>query len=216
LEKFIKRHPKSYLSMEALSEMGDLYLQLKDYPKALEWFDKVIQTYPQHPLTKKIYLASEETYRLLGKPDQAEKVLKEFVGKFPQDELWFEGYLRLGRITLGQKRFGEAISAFSTALQSREERVASEAQFRLGEAYLGAENKELALLQFAKVVYLYPHWPEWLEESLMRLGPLYLEEGKISEARQIYRKLLEKTKREDRREIAQRILNQIDKGMSRP
>ena len=143
-------------------------------------------------------------------------MLKEFVGKFPKDELGFEGYLRLGRITLGQKRFGEAISAFSTALQSREERVASEAQFRLGEAYLGAENKELALLQFAKVVYLYPHVPELFEESLMKLGPLYLDEGKTTEARQIYRKLLEKTKREDRREMAQRMLTQMDKGTARP
>ena len=86
----------------------------------------------------------------------------------------------------------------------------------MGEAYLGAENKESALLQFAKVVYLYPHLPELLEESLMKLGPLYLETGKTSEARQIYRKLLEKTKREDRREMAQRMLNQIDKGMARP
>jgi TolA-binding protein len=176
----------------------------------------VIQGYPQHPLTKKVYLETEEAHRLLGKPDQAEKVLKEFIGRFPQGELVYEGYLRLGQLTLGQRRFGEAISAFSAAAQSREERVASEAQFRLGEAYLGAENKESALLQFAKVVYLYPHLPELQEESLMKLGPLYLEAGKTSEARQIFRKLLEKTRREDRREVAQRMLNQIDQGLVRP
>jgi len=202
--------------VEALSEMGDLHFQLKEYPKALGWFEKVIQGYPQHPQAKKAYLEAEEAYRLLGKPDQAEKVLKEFIGRFPQDDLGYEGYLRLGRLTLGQKRFVEAISAFSTAAQSREERVASEAQFRLGEAYLGAENKEAALLQFAKVVYLYPHLSELQEESLMKLGPLYLETGKTSEARQIFRKLLEKTKREDRRDFAQRMLNQVEQGVARP
>jgi len=44
------------------------------------------------------------------------------------------------------------------------------------------------------------------------LGSLYIEEKKISEARQVYRKLLEKSRREDRREVARKMLNQMDKG----
>jgi hypothetical protein len=53
------------------------------------------------------------------------------------------------------------------------------------------------------------------EEALLRLGNLYLEEKKISEARQVYRKLLEKSKREDRKEVARRMLDQMDKGSNR-
>jgi len=34
----------------------------------------------------------------------------------------------------------------------------------------------------------------------------------MSEARQVYRKLLEKSKREDRREVAKKMLEQMDKG----
>jgi hypothetical protein len=51
-----------------------------------------------------------------------------------------------------------------------------------------------------------------MEEALLKLGTLYMEEKKISEARQIYHKLLEKSKREDRREVARRMLDQMDKG----
>jgi TolA-binding protein len=51
-----------------------------------------------------------------------------------------------------------------------------------------------------------------MEEALLKLGTLYMEEKKISEARQIYRKLLEKSKREDRREVARKMLDQMDKG----
>ena len=40
-------------------------------------------------------------------------------------------------------------------------------------------------------------------------------EKKISEARQVYLKLLEKTKREDRREMAKRMLGQMDKETMR-
>jgi hypothetical protein len=50
------------------------------------------------------------------------------------------------------------------------------------------------------------------EEALLKLGALYMEEKKISEARQIYHKLLEKSKRGDRREVARRMLEQMDKG----
>ena len=103
----------------------------------------------------------------------------------------------------------------SLALRSPEEQVASQAQFKLGEAYLGAEDKGLALLQFSKVLYLYPQQSEVMEEALLKLGSLYMEENRVSEARQVYQKLLEKTRREDRREVAKRMLDQLDKGILR-
>ena len=166
-------------------------------------------------MTKRAYLGLEEVYQNLGKPQQAEKTLKELVEKFPQDDLRFEGFLRLGRMYTSQKRFAEAIPSLSAALKSPEERIASEAQLRLGEAYLGIGNREMALLQFSKVVYLYPQRQEVLEESLLQLGALYMEGGKPSEAKKVYQKLLEKTRREDRRQFAKRILDQIDRGTNK-
>jgi tetratricopeptide (TPR) repeat protein len=172
----------------------------------------VIKNHPQHPLAKRGYMGMEEGYQRLGKIDQAEKTLKELVANFPQDDIQFEGQLRLGILHLTQKKFGEAIASLSTAIRSPEERVASEAQFKLGEAYLEAGNRESALIEFSKVVYLFPHQSDLMEEALLKLGNLYLEEKKISEARQVYRKLLEKSKREDRKEVARRMLDQMDKG----
>jgi TolA-binding protein len=215
MEKFIKQYPKSPLMMEALVELGDLYLLLKDYPKALERFERAIQDFPQHPLMKRVYLGMEEGYRSLGKTDQAEKVLKELLVNFPNDDIRFEAHLRLGLLSLTKKRLKDAITNLSLALRSPEEEVASQAQFKLGEAYLEAEDKELALLQFSKVVYLYPHRSEVMEEALLKLGSLYMEENRISEARQAYQKLLEKTRREDRREMARRMLDQLHKGILR-
>jgi TolA-binding protein len=215
LEKFIRNHPKSHLFVEANVEMGDIYLFLKDYAKALERYERVMQSHPQQPLVKKVYLGIEEAYRNLGKNEEAEKIMKELVGRFAQDEIRFEGHLRLGLLYLAQKRFGDASSALSMAIRSPEERVASQAQFKLGEAYLGVENKELALLQFSRVVYLYPQQPEVIEEALLKLGTLYIEEKKFSEAKQVYQKLLEKTNRKDRQEVAMKMLDQIEQGMVR-
>jgi TolA-binding protein len=212
---FLKQYPKSHFFVEGQVEMGDLYLFLKEYSKAAERYEWVIQNQPQHPLAKRAYLGMEEADRSSGKGDHAEKVLKEMISKFPQDNVRFEGHLRLGLLYASQKRLGEAIASLSLAAQSPDDRIASQAQLKMGEAYLEAGNRESALLQFSKVAYLYPNRPEVTEEALLHLGNLYLEEKKLSEARQIYQKLLEKTKRNDRKELARRILDQIGKGNGR-
>jgi TolA-binding protein len=119
----------------------------------------------------------------------------------------------LGLLFLSQKKFGDAISALSVAIQSPAEGVASQAHLKLGEAYVGAENREQAVLQFSRLIYLYAHRPEVVEEALLKLGMLYLEEKKFTEAKQVYQKLLSKTKREDRRELARKMIDQIQRGM---
>ena len=212
MEKFLKQNPQSRLFVEGQVEMGDLCLLLKDYPRALERYEWVIQNHPNHPLVKRAYLGMEEGYNSSGKIEQAEKVLKEMISKFPQDDLRFEAILRLGLLYLSQKKLGEAIAVLPAAARSPDDRIASQAQFKLGEAYLDGGDKESALLQFSKVVYLYPQLLEVVEEALLQLGTLYLEENKPSEARQIYQKLLEKTKRDDRKEMARKMLDQIEKG----
>jgi len=195
--------------------LGEIYSLLKDYSKALERFERAIHNFPQHPLMKKVYLGMEEGYRNLGRMDLAEKVLKELLTNFPQDDVRFEAHLRLGLLYLAQKKMKDAITQLSLALRSPEEHVASQALFKLGEAYIGVEEKSLALLQFSKVVYLYPQQSEVMEEALLKLGSLYIEEKKVSEARQVYQKLLEKTRREDRRGVAKKMLDQLDKGILR-
>jgi TolA-binding protein len=212
MDKVIRHYPKGHLFIEAHVELGGLHLLLKDYSKALERYEWVLKNYPQHPLAEKVYLGMEEGYQSQGRNDQAEKILKELVNNFPQDDIQFEGQLRLGILLLTQKKLGEAVAALSTAIRSPEERIASQGQFRLGEAYLEAGNRESAMVQFSNVVYLYPHLTDLMEEALLKLGALYMEEKKISEARQVYRKLLERSKREDRREVAKRMLDQMDKG----
>jgi TolA-binding protein len=215
MNQVIHHSPKNHLAVEARVELGGIYLLLKNYPKALEQYEWVIKHHPQHPSAKRVYLGMEEGYRSLGKMDQAEKILKELSGSFPREDIQYEGQLRLGTLYYTQKRFGDAVAAFSVAVRSPEERVASQAQYKLGEAYLEAGNRESALVQFSKVVYLYPQHPDLMEEALLKLGALYVEEKKTSEARQIYHKLLEKSKREDRREVARKMLDQIEKGSLR-
>ncbi len=207
--------PRGHLAVDARIELGGLYLLLKNYSKAIEQYEWVTKNHPQHPSVKRAYLGMEEGYRSLGKTDQAEKILKELLGSLPQDDIQFEAQLRLGILYFGQKKFGDAVAAFSAAARSPEERVASQAQFKLGEAYLEAGNRDSALAQFSRVLYLYPQYPDLMEEALLKLGALYMQDKKLPEARQIYNKLLEKSKKGDRRETARKMLDQMDQEGTR-
>jgi TolA-binding protein len=215
MERLIKNHPKSHLLSEAYLEAGELHLLLKAYPKALERFDWVVRNHPKVVLAKRGYLGMEEAYRGLGKPDEAERILKEYAEKYPHDETRFEAYLRIGLLAMAKKRFPDAITSFSAALRSPEEKIASQAHFKLGEAYSEAGNKEPAILQFSKILYLYSHLPELAEEALLKLGALYMEEKRFADARQVYQKLLERTNREERRQMARKMLQEIQEGAAR-
>jgi TolA-binding protein len=215
VERFLKLYPKSVRTAEVQVEAGELYLLLKDFTKAVERFERALQAHPQNTEMKKIYVGLGEGYRSLGKLDQAEKAFRDLIARFPNDDIAYEGQLKLGLLLLNQKKSGDATAAFSAAGRSPEERVASQAQFKLGEAYQEMGSRDQAIVQFSKIVYLYPHLAELAEEALLKLGTLYLQEKKVFEAKQAYRKLLEKTKREDRRERAKKALDQIEKGSIR-
>ena len=212
LERFSKDYPKSPLLGEVLVEAGEVCFVLKQYEKGIGYLNKALEAHAAPLVAKRAYLGLEEGYRSLRRYDQAEKALKELIAKFPGDDVVFDGQLRLGLLLLSQKRFREAVEPLSQASRSPEERIASQADFKLGEVYQEMGNRELAVAQFSKVVYLYPHRADLGEEALLRLGGLYLEQRKFPEAKLAYRKLLEKTKREDRRELAQKKLAEIEKG----
>jgi tetratricopeptide (TPR) repeat protein len=212
LERFSKDYPKSPLLGEVLVEAGEVCFVLKQYEKGIGYLNKALEAHAASLVAKRAYLGLEEGYRSLRRYDQAEKALKELIAKFPGDDVVFDGQLRLGLLLLSQKRFREAVEPLSQASRSPEERIASQADFKLGEVYQEMGNRELAVAQFSKVVYLYPHRADLGEEALLRLGGLYLEQRKFPEAKLAYRKLLEKTKREDRRELAQKKLAEIEKG----
>jgi outer membrane protein assembly factor BamD (BamD/ComL family) len=52
MEKFIKQHPDSHLSIDARVELADLYLSRRDYAKALENYQWVVHRHPQDPLVQ--------------------------------------------------------------------------------------------------------------------------------------------------------------------
>ncbi len=65
-----------------------------------------------------------------------------------------------------------------------------------------------------KVLYLYRDRDEYVGEALLKVGQIYVEEQRWSEARQIYQKLIRTARSEEAKEIARKMLKRVEKETS--
>jgi hypothetical protein len=66
-----------------------------------------------------------------------------------------------------------------------------------------------------KVLYLYHDRGEYVEEALLKVGQIYMDQERWSEARQIYQKLLHTALSREAKEIGRKMLKRVEKEMSK-
>jgi tetratricopeptide (TPR) repeat protein len=150
----------------------------------------------------------------LKSPNWAEKTLKRLVALYPSDPVVYEASLNLGILHFHGQDYREAIASFKRATGSSDRAAASFAQLKIGDSYLALGDRESAKLEFMKVLYLYRDRDEYVGEALLKVGQIYVEEQRWSEARQIYQKLIRTARSEEAKEIARKMLKRVEKETS--
>jgi TolA-binding protein len=214
-EKIPRQFPDSNRVVEAWYKIGESYYALKDFRSALKGYERVIYRFPKSGWDKRSYLKASECYRVLKKPRWAEKTLKRLIGLYPNDPVAYEASLNLGMLYLHDRDYRGAIASFQKASDSSDEATAALAQLRIGDAYLAVGDEEAATLEFMKVPYLYPDRADYVEEALLKVGRIYVDLGRWSEAHHIYQKLVRAAQSEETREIAGEMLERVEKEMSK-
>jgi tetratricopeptide (TPR) repeat protein len=108
LEPLAKRYPHWW---QVSFQLGMAYRNIEDYEKAIEIFDKTINSNPAMP---EVYSQKGLCKYALGKMDEAETLLHKALSLNPEDA----GYLgNLGLVYLRQKRYQEAADTFYQAKQ---------------------------------------------------------------------------------------------------
>ena len=83
-ERFVKLHPRSDLTDNALYWHGEMHYKQRRYSRAIELFGQVVE---QHPTGNKVpdsFLKIGLCYQNLGKPDAARKILEQVRSIFPE------------------------------------------------------------------------------------------------------------------------------------
>lgn len=119
-------------------EIGNSYMALEDYKKAIVYSDKVIDA-GVAPLAE-AYMLKGNALDLLGKPDKAMKVYREGIAKQPHYLL----YYNVGVTLLKQNKSQEAIVDLRKALELKASHPGS--NYCLGVAYSSTTSKTKTLL----------------------------------------------------------------------
>jgi tetratricopeptide (TPR) repeat protein len=201
--------------VKAWYKIGQGYYALKDFRRALRSYERVIYRFPKSGWDKRSYLKASECYQILKRPDWAEKTLKRLLALYSNDPIVYEASLNLGILYLGGQDYREAIASLKKASSSPDKATAALAQLKIGDSYLALGDKESATLELMKVVYLYDDRGEYVEEALLKVGQIYVDERRWSEARQIYHKLLHTARSGEAKKIGREMLKRVEKEMSK-
>ncbi|HYA86420.1 MAG TPA: tetratricopeptide repeat protein [Nitrospirota bacterium] len=126
-----------------------------------------------------------ESYRRIGKLKDA-RIFFEFV-KDPAFNYW--AAQGLGLIALTEKRFDDAVTAFTRATKSPDRSLKREAAMNLADAYLQMGKKEEAQAALLEIKKNYPYGKQY-DAALILLARLYRTQEKFNESLSLLRELI--------------------------
>lgn len=117
---------------KTLFEAGKEHYRKKEFGKANNAFQKIIDRYGYSPYVAESYFLMAEGYFQSNQLEECTSVIQQMVELFPQHELTGFAMIRLGRIYEIQNRNEEAVDIYKTVLRSYPQRdVASQARASL-------------------------------------------------------------------------------------
>lgn len=162
---------------DAYLRIGDCYFMLRDYNKAINYYDQALQT--GHYVNDYALYQKGLIQGLNGNQAGKAASLKQALTSYPQsvyrDEMQYE--LGLANIRLGKTN--DAVTNFEAIVNSGQQSAfLSKAYLQLGLIYFNADNNRESLGWYKRVVDEFPNTPQ-AAEALKYIRNIYIELGDI-------------------------------------
>ena len=154
-ESIVARFDNSKFAPLSLYELGDIYYTHKEYGKAIDFLNKLLQKYSRWEKTEEAKLRRAICYIKLGKTGEAEKELKDILTNAKKDRIIAQARLELAKLLIIQGKLEDAKQELTLVLRSRVTILLPEAKYEFGEIYFKQKEYEAALKTYLKVKYLY-------------------------------------------------------------
>ncbi|MBN2104901.1 tetratricopeptide repeat protein [bacterium] len=176
---WIKKNPTD---VRAHNDLANLYFGLRNYDKAIEYYEKTYKLDPKHKLTMN---QLGYCYALTGDYDQAEEILNEYRKTVPDEP---NPYDSLGDIYLFQGEYKKAARYFRMALEKTEE--FTPAYDHLANAAVESGDYKKAIAYFEQSMnHKLQGAPK--SKTLCDIAGLYQRIGNTQKSLSIYRDALE-------------------------
>ena len=136
----------SELAPEATFHIGRGYAMMLDHTEAVQWFERILEQFPEHPIAAEAQLYAASSYARVGKYREAVYRYKAYIEKFPEGERVDRAYLNVIDVLRDQREEIEALKWADTLRSKFQGRQpAALATFAEVRIHLARTNWERAL-----------------------------------------------------------------------
>jgi TolA-binding protein len=191
----IAQFPESRLRGDARLRLAQALSASGDCLGALDEFLLFLRAFPRHGLFVRALFDAGTCARHLGDEEAAHEFFSTLVGRESSGVLTAQSHWELAQMAKARGELQIAIQHIEKALEGGGRELQPRAQFALGEILESREDPRQAIVEYLKVVYLYPGRRVLNDRALIRVGEIYEKLGEGDQAVKIYQKL--KTESED-------------------
>lgn len=189
----------------ALYGKGWAQLKNKAYPEAIDTFDSLVKSHPEHTLVPDTHFALGMCLRQAGRLEEAVKEIDAYLKSEPGVDAKSDALYERGLAEVGLKNFAEATRSFQEVLKanpqySNADKVLYELSWALKSQSDPAKN-DAAVDAFAKLAGSYPDSP-LAAEANFHVGESQYDKGRYAEAAKAYVAAKEKVSAGELREKA--------------
>ncbi len=187
--QFVKEFPEHKQINMVLYDLGQAYFAKEEYDKALNAFKRIDRK--DIELYAKARLVIAEIFSRKLEPDAAIDTYNSIIKTSP--EFKRDAYVKIAEIYKGLGEYNKAIAAYKSALSAKLGRSRTEAveiRFLIGDAYELMGNPLKAVDEYFKIPYLYKNKKHWVVKAYLNIAKVFENEGKWSEAKKIYEKII--------------------------
>ncbi|CAN5211862.1 tetratricopeptide repeat protein [soil metagenome] len=173
----------SAMEQDAYIRTADIYFMSRDYAKARAMYDNV-QTIGLPQSDYALY----QKGMIAGINNLTDKIrlLNSLISQYPNSDLFPDANLEIANTYMAQERFRDALP-FLSKIISGTSSLRAAAFLKSGLAYYNLDNNSEALVNYQKLLSLYPQSSE-ADDALENMKAIYVEEGRPNEYLEIVRK----------------------------
>lgn len=206
--------PKSPLAAEARYRAGETQMQLKLWPKAIEWLlpfrdQGPFQNLPG--LSDRAVLRLGHAFALASQWDQSRQTHEVLVGRYPQSVWKQEGRYGAGWAAQNQKQFDQAANFYQQVINETATEVAAKAQYQL--ALCRLEQKRLPEAATALLVVPFTYdYPDWSAIAILEASRVFQDMNQPQQTKRLLERVVKDYPNTEWAKTAQQRLTTLQTG----
>lgn len=195
-ETVLEKYPDSDVTPRALLSLGNMHFNVERFDHAIRHYRRIVAE-PERAGEILPYALNNliEAYESTKLYDEALKMTREYIQRYPTDENLLDKKIKLGTLYTKIGYYDQAILHFQNLLDEAGSLLEAELRYNIGEAYYYKGDYQQAILEFLKVPYLASRQGkvDWTATSFYMAGQAYEKMSRFDEAVGMYQQIVERT-----------------------